>query len=139
MTVFSRLVHISDLQWLNYIKNVDHQFDIGQNIKVYVKAINIEEKRIYLSYKLASKEFWDLVSNFFKEKKEIVGIVDRVSLKYYDILLNNEIHARYVVFKKRDFYNLKREESGIFIIIGYSEEKKHIKVNFIKKLRSRKN
>ena len=63
------LVHITELSWKR-IKNPSEVVSVGQIIKVFVKSVDKENKRISLGYKTDDQNPW----NVFKSKYEIGSV-----------------------------------------------------------------
>lgn len=73
------LVHISDLSWA---RNVRHPSDIvksGDVIKVLVKEIDKDKKRISLSYKETQPHPWDNIQERFKVGDMVTGKVNNMT------------------------------------------------------------
>ena len=56
------MVHISELSW-NRIKNPAEVVSVGDEIEVYVKALDTEKKKISLGYKKAEDNPWTIFQN----------------------------------------------------------------------------
>lgn len=56
------MVHISELSW-NRIKNPSEVVAVGDEIEVYVKALDTEKKKISLGYKKAEDNPWTIFQN----------------------------------------------------------------------------
>ena len=56
------MVHISELSW-NRIKNPAEVVSVGDEIEVYVKALDTEKKKISLGYKKAEDNPWAIFQN----------------------------------------------------------------------------
>ena len=56
------MVHISELSW-NRIKNPSEVVAVGDEIEVYVKALDTEKKKISLGYKKAEDNPWAIFQN----------------------------------------------------------------------------
>ena len=64
------MVHISELSWMR-IKNPSEVVSVGDEIEVYVKALDAEKKKISLGYKKAEDNPW----NIFQAKYSVNDIV----------------------------------------------------------------
>ncbi len=56
------MVHISELSW-NRIKNPAEVVSVGDEIEVYIKALDTEKKKISLGYKKAEDNPWTIFQN----------------------------------------------------------------------------
>ena len=56
------MVHISELSW-NRIKNPSEVVSVGDEIEVYIKALDTEKKKISLGYKKAEDNPWTIFQN----------------------------------------------------------------------------
>ena len=56
------MVHISELSWQR-IKNPSEVVSVGDTIEVYVKALDVEKKKISLGYKKAEDNPWTIFQN----------------------------------------------------------------------------
>ncbi len=74
------MVHISELSWQR-IKNPSEVVSVGDEIEVYVKAIDTEKKKISLGYKNPEENPWTLFCN--KYSVEDVATVKIVSITSY--------------------------------------------------------
>ncbi len=53
------MVHISELSW-ERIKNPSEVVSVGDTIEVYIKAVDVEKKKISLGYKKADENPWEI-------------------------------------------------------------------------------
>ena len=74
------MVHISELSW-NRIKNPAEVVSVGDEIEVYVKALDTEKKKISLGYKKAEDNPWTIFQN--KYSVDDVVTVKIVSMTTY--------------------------------------------------------
>ena len=74
------MVHISELSW-NRIKNPAEVVSVGDEIEVYVKALDTEKKMISLGYKKAEDNPWTIFQN--KYSVDDVVTVKIVSMTTY--------------------------------------------------------
>ena len=58
------MVHVSELSWQR-IKNPAEVVSVGDSIEVYVKAVDVEKKKISLGYKKPDENPWVLFNNQF--------------------------------------------------------------------------
>ncbi len=71
------MVHISEMSWKR-IKNPSEVFEIGQEVDVYIKSLDAENKKISLGYRKDEDNPWAILKNNYPEgsvvEAEIVGI-----------------------------------------------------------------
>ena len=71
------MVHISEMSWKR-IKNPAEVFEIGQEVDVYIKALDAENKKISLGYRRDEDNPWEILKKNFPEgtviETEIVGL-----------------------------------------------------------------
>ena len=60
------MVHVSELSWKR-IKNPAEVVSVGDEINVYIKALDVEKKRISLGYKLDAENPWTILADKYKE------------------------------------------------------------------------
>ncbi len=73
------LVHISELSWQR-IKNASEVVSVGDEIEVYVKAIDADKKKISLGYKKAEDNPWTkFITNYNVDDVIKVSVVNLVS------------------------------------------------------------
>ena len=74
------MVHISELSWAR-IKNPSEVVSVGDEIEVYVKALDTEKRKISLGYKKADENPWVVFNNNYKVDDVVTAKV--VSLTSY--------------------------------------------------------
>ena len=74
------MVHISELSWAR-IKNPSEVVSVGDEIEVYVKALDTEKRKISLGYKKADENPWVIFNNNYKVDDVVTAKV--VSLTSY--------------------------------------------------------
>ena len=71
------MVHISEMSWKR-IKNPAEVFSIGQEVDVYIKALDTENKKISLGYRRDEDNPWEILRKNYPEgsviEAEIVGL-----------------------------------------------------------------
>ena len=71
------MVHISEMSWKR-IKNPSEVFEIGQEVEVYIKALDAENKKISLGYRRDEDNPWEILKKNYPEgtviETEIVGL-----------------------------------------------------------------
>ena len=71
------MVHISEMSWKR-IKNPAEVFSIGQDVDVYIKALDAENKKISLGYRRDEDNPWEILRKNYPEgsviEAEIVGL-----------------------------------------------------------------
>lgn len=71
------MVHISEMSWKR-IKNPSEVFSIGQEVDVYIKALDAENKKISLGYRRDEDNPWEILRKNYPEgsviEAEIVGL-----------------------------------------------------------------
>jgi len=71
------MVHISEMSWKR-IKNPSEVFEIGQEVDVYIKSLDAENKKISLGYRKDEDNPWAILKNNYPEgsvvEAEIVGM-----------------------------------------------------------------
>lgn len=71
------MVHISEMSWKR-IKNPSEVFSIGQEVDVYIKALDAENKKISLGYRKDEDNPWEILRKSYPEgtviEAEIVGL-----------------------------------------------------------------
>lgn len=71
------MVHISEMSWKR-IKNPSEVFEIGQEVDVYIKALDAENKKISLGYRRDEDNPWEILKKNYPEgtviETEIVGL-----------------------------------------------------------------
>jgi len=133
------LVHISDLNYRKFAPAKFNNLNIQDTIEVQVLNINIQQKRISLSQKFASDEFWNLIKTFQKDEIEVIGHIKKVNYKNYEVVLENDIRALYTKTLNRNNFRFNIEDKGIFKVHSYSRENNVIFVSCVRKLRKRFN
>ncbi len=75
----SGMVHISELSWQR-VKHPSEVVSVGEEVKVYIKEINEETKKISLGYKDPNGNPWDILKRDFPVdtvvKATVVGLTD---------------------------------------------------------------
>ncbi len=71
------MVHISEMSWKG-IKNPSEVLEIGQEIEVYIKSLDAENKKISLGYRRDEDNPWEILKKSYPEgtvvEAEIVGM-----------------------------------------------------------------
>ena len=71
------MVHISEMSWKR-IKNPSEVFSIGQEVDVYIKALDAENKKISLGYRKDEDNPWEILRKNYPEgtviEAEVVGM-----------------------------------------------------------------
>lgn len=71
------MVHISEMSWKR-IKNPSEVFSIGQEVDVYIKALDAENKKISLGYRKDEDNPWEILRKSYPEgtviEAEVVGL-----------------------------------------------------------------
>ena len=71
------MVHISEMSWKR-IKNPSEVFEIGQEVEVYIKALDAEKRKISLGYRKDEDNPWEILKKNYPEgsvvEAEIVGM-----------------------------------------------------------------
>ena len=71
------MVHISEMSWKR-IKNPSEVFEIGQEVDVYIKSLDAENKKISLGYRRDEDNPWEILKKSYPEgtvvEAEIVGM-----------------------------------------------------------------
>ena len=71
------MVHISEMSWKR-IKNPSEVFEIGQEVDVYIKSLDAENKKISLGYRKDEDNPWEILKKSYPEgtvvEAEIVGM-----------------------------------------------------------------
>ena len=71
------MVHISEMSWKR-IKNPSEVFEIGQEVDVYIKSLDAENKKISLGYRKDEDNPWEILRKNYPEgtvvEAEIVGM-----------------------------------------------------------------
>ena len=70
------LAHISELSWDKKIRDASDALKIGEKVKVKIKGINKEDKKISLSVKEAENDPWADINEKFAEGREYQGTVE---------------------------------------------------------------
>ena len=60
------MVHVSELSWKR-IKNPSEVVNVGDEIDVFIKALDPEKKRISLGYKVEAENPWTILANNYHE------------------------------------------------------------------------
>ncbi len=75
----SGMIHISELSWQR-VKHPSEVVSVGEEVKVYIKEINEETKKISLGYKDPNGNPWDILKRDFPVdtvvKATVVGLTD---------------------------------------------------------------
>ena len=75
----SGMIHISELSWQR-VKHPSEVVSVGEEVKVYIKEINAETKKISLGYKDPNGNPWDILKRDFPVdtvvKATVVGLTD---------------------------------------------------------------
>jgi len=71
------MVHISEMSWKR-IKNPSEIFEIGQEVDVYIKSLDAENKKISLGYRRDEDNPWEILKKNYPEgsvvEAEVVGM-----------------------------------------------------------------
>lgn len=71
------MVHISEMSWKR-IKNPSEIFEIGQEVDVYIKSLDTENKKISLGYRRDEDNPWEILKKNYPEgsvvEAEVVGM-----------------------------------------------------------------
>lgn len=70
------LVHVSEMSW-DRSKKTSELYKEGDEVEVFIKSINQDEKRIALSIKMLTQDPWQADIENIKEGKILDGIVER--------------------------------------------------------------
>ena len=71
------LVHLSEIAWQQVDSPHDY-FTIGEEVKVLIKSVEIEEEKISLSRKAVLPNPWETFDTFYEEGSLIEGVVTNV-------------------------------------------------------------
>ena len=75
----SGMIHISELSWQR-VKHPSEVVSVGEEVKVYIKEINAETKKISLGYKDPNGNPWEILKRDFPVdtvvKATVVGLTD---------------------------------------------------------------
>ncbi len=74
------MVHISELSWQR-IKNPAEVVSVGDEIEVYIKALDTEKKKISLGYKKADENPWTILTQNYEEGSVVTATI--VSMTAY--------------------------------------------------------
>jgi small subunit ribosomal protein S1 len=72
------LMHVSDLSWTKVITHPKEIFEIGQEVKVRVLKISVEDRRVSLGFKQMQDDPWPEIMKYFEIGKEVSGEIVRV-------------------------------------------------------------
>jgi len=73
------MVHITELSW-GRLKNPKELYKVGDKLDVYIKAINVEKRRISLGYKTEENNPWNIFVANYKEGDDVnVTVVSLMS------------------------------------------------------------
>ena len=72
------LVHHSELSWDRTPVDPVSQFNIGDEIEVYVMKIDVESKKVALSTRRAGPEEWESMLNELSEGDLVTGVVTKL-------------------------------------------------------------
>ncbi|MFQ5748211.1 MAG: 30S ribosomal protein S1 [Planctomycetota bacterium] len=73
------LAHISELSWTRQNPNPEEEFEKGQEIKVFVKAIDLEKKEMSLSIREVEGNPWDLIAEKYEPGTVIEATVKNLA------------------------------------------------------------
>lgn len=69
------LVHVSDLSWTKKVKHPSEFVKVGENLRVKVLELDIEQRRLALGHKQLEENPWDTFSTIFTEGSEHKGTI----------------------------------------------------------------
>ncbi len=73
------LVHISEISWTERINNLSRYFNVNDEIKALVVALDKDNRRMSLSIKQLSEDPWKMVAEKFKVSDKIKGKITNIT------------------------------------------------------------
>ena len=125
------LVHISDLSWAKKIKHPSEFTKIGEELKVVVLEVDIENRRLSLGHKQLEENPWEAYETIFTVDSIHEGTVGKVTDKGATIILPYNVEA-YAPFKhliKENGAPAKQDEKLEFRILEFSKDNRRIVVS----------
>ncbi len=128
------MVHISELSWAR-IKNPSEVVSVGDEIEVYIKALDPEKKKISLGYKKADENPWVVFNNNYKVDDVVTAKI--VSLTSYGAFariipgIDGLIHISQIAHKhvSKPSDELKVGEEVNVKIIEIDDDKKRVSLS----------
>lgn len=123
------LLHIRDLSW-NRVKNPSEVVKVGETIQVKVLGIDVENKKLSLSYKATMKSPWEKFAEKYNIKDIVTGKVVRifdfgafVTVDDVDCLLHIKDLSWFRTEKVTDVINVGDEVSAMIINMNKKDKK----------------
>jgi small subunit ribosomal protein S1 len=85
------LVHISDLSWTKKIRHPGEFVKRGEDLKVSVIGIDLDQRRISLGHKQVGVNPWDILENTYRVGEETTGNIVRIIEKGIIVELPDEV------------------------------------------------
>ena len=73
------LIHVSEMSWSKKPKHPSKFFDAGQTVEAVVQEIDVENRRISLSYKATEPNPWDAVAEKYPPGTRIQGQIKNIT------------------------------------------------------------
>lgn len=71
------LIHISELSW-HHVKHPSEVLDLGEEIEVMIKNVDLERERISLSHKALMPNPWDSIKKKYSSDDLVEGVVTQI-------------------------------------------------------------
>ncbi len=73
------LIHISEVSWVNRIKDLTKHYSVGQEVEAYVVSLERDNRRMSLSIKRLQGNPWETIAEKYKVGEKIKGAITNVT------------------------------------------------------------
>jgi len=125
------LVYISDLSWTKKIKHPSDFVNVGDELKVKVLELNVEERKLNLGHKHTTENPWDSHEESYtigsKHQGTIKEKVEKGAIVLFEDGVEAFIPGRHMT--KEDGSKLDKGDTADFIVLEFSKEYRRIVVS----------
>lgn len=139
------LVHISDLSWTKKIRHPGEYVKKGDQLKVKVIGIDLDQRRISLGHKQVESNPWDYLENKYKVGEETTGKIVRIIEKGIIVELPDNVDG-FVPVSQLSFAPVKMiseyfklEDTLPLKVVEFDKEAKKIVLSAVEALRGKDN
>lgn len=137
------LVHISDLSWTKKIRHPGEYVKKGDQLKVKVIGIDLDQRRISLGHKQVESNPWDFLENKYKVGEETTGKIVRIIEKGIIVELPDNVDG-FVPVSQLSFAPVrviseyfKLDENLPLKVVEFDKEAKKIVLSAVEALRGK--
>jgi small subunit ribosomal protein S1 len=123
------LVHISDLSWTKKFNHPQEFVNVGDELEVVVRAIDVENRRLSLSHKHLTEDVWETFASIFTIGSIHKGTIKRIDSKgarvELDYGIEGTVPSRHLkVEEGKD--ELKVDDTVDFMVIEFNKDAKKL-------------